>query len=63
VLAEAIFDEGPQERHRRCNPIAIKRRIGQGRRRIVAELKRLSKPVRLDDVSEVRKRRTIASRR
>jgi chaperonin GroEL len=61
VLAEAIFDEGLKNVTAGANPIALKRGIDKGVEAIVAELKRLSKPVRLDDVSEVRNVGTIAA--
>ncbi|HZE96609.1 MAG TPA: chaperonin GroEL [Planctomycetota bacterium] len=61
VLAEAIFDEGLKNVTAGANPIAIKRGIDKAVDAIVAELKRLSKPVRLDDVSEVRNVGTIAA--
>jgi len=61
VLAEAIFDEGLKNVTAGANPIAIKRGIDKAVETIVAELKRLSKPVRLDDLSEVRNVGTIAA--
>jgi chaperonin GroEL len=61
VLAEAIFDEGLKNVTAGANPIAIKRGIDKAVEIIVAELKRLSKPVRLDDISEVRNVGTIAA--
>src|SRR5258706_623750 len=61
VLAEAIFEEGLKNVTAGANPIAIKRGIDKAVEAIVAELKRLSKPVRLDDQSEVRNVGTIAA--
>jgi chaperonin GroEL len=61
VLAEAIFDEGLKNVTAGANPIALKRGIDKAVETIVAELKRLSKPVRLDDISEVRNVGTIAA--
>jgi chaperonin GroEL len=61
VLAEAIFDEGLKNVTAGANPIALKRGIDRAVGAIVAELKRLSKPVRLDDISEVRNVGTIAA--
>jgi len=61
VLAEAIFDEGLKNVTAGANPIALKRGIDRAVETIVAELKRLSKPVRLDDSSEVRNVGTIAA--
>src|SRR5580765_1588182 len=59
VLAEAIFEEGLKSVTAGANPIAIKRGIDKAVETIAAELKRLSKPVRLDDISEVRNVGTI----
>src|SRR5437016_9000426 len=61
VLAEAIFEEGLKNVTAGANPIALKRGIDKAVGTIVAELKRLSKPVRLDDISEVRNVGTIAA--
>jgi chaperonin GroEL len=61
VLAEAIFEEGLKNVTAGANPIALKRGIDKAVEAIVAELKRLSKPVRLDDISEVRNVGTIAA--
>jgi chaperonin GroEL len=61
VLAEALFDEGLKNVAAGANPIALKRGIDKAVETVVAELKRLSKPVRLDDVSEVRHVGTIAA--
>src|ERR1043165_8763210 len=61
VLAEAIFDEGLKNVTAGANPIPLKRGIDRAVETIVAELKRLSKPVRLDDSSEVRNVGTIAA--
>jgi chaperonin GroEL len=61
VLAEAIFEEGLKNVTAGANPIALKRGIDKAVETIIAELKRLSKPVRLDDISEVRNVGTIAA--
>ena len=61
VLAEAIFEEGLKNVTAGANPIALKRGIDKAVETIVSELKRLSKPVRLDDISEVRNVGTIAA--
>jgi chaperonin GroEL len=61
ILAEAIFDEGLKNVTAGANPIALKRGIDRAVEAVVAELKRLSKPVRLDDLSEVRNVGTIAA--
>ena len=50
VLAEAIFEEGLKNVTAGANPIALKRGIDKAVEAVVAELKRLSKPVRLDDL-------------
>ena len=61
VLAESIYEEGLKNVTAGANPIALKRGIDKAVEAIVAELKRLSKPVRLDDISEVRNVGTIAA--
>src|SRR2546426_400315 len=61
VLAEAIFEEGLKSVTAGANPIALKRGIDKAVEAIVAELKRLSKPVKLDEISEVRNVGTIAA--
>jgi chaperonin GroEL len=61
VLAEAIFEEGLKNVAAGANPIALKRGIDKGVEAVVVELKRLAKPVRLDDISEVRHVGTIAA--
>src|ERR1043166_1122072 len=61
VLAEAIFEEGLKNVTAGADPIALKRGIDKAVDAVVAELKRLSKPVRLDDISEVRNVGTIAA--
>ncbi|HEX7900547.1 MAG TPA: chaperonin GroEL [Planctomycetota bacterium] len=61
VLAEALFEEGLKNVAAGANPIALKRGVDKAVEAIVAELKRLSKPVRLDDISEVRNVGTIAA--
>jgi len=61
VLAEAIFDEGLKNVTAGANPIALKRGIDRAVEAVVAELKRLSKTVRLDDLSEVGNVGTIAA--
>ena len=61
VLAEAIYEEGLKNVTAGANPIALKRGIDKAVETVVAELKRLSKPVRLDEISEVRNVGTIAA--
>jgi chaperonin GroEL len=61
VLAEAIYEEGLKNVTAGADPIALKRGIDKAVDAVVAELKRLSKPVRLDDISEVRNVGTIAA--
>jgi chaperonin GroEL len=61
VLAEAIYEEGLKNVTSGADPIALKRGIDKAVDAVVAELKRLSKPVRLDDISEVRNVGTIAA--
>jgi chaperonin GroEL len=61
VLAEAIYEEGLKNVTAGAGPIALKRGIEKAVEAVVAELKRLSKPVRLDDISEVRNAGTIAA--
>jgi chaperonin GroEL len=61
VLAEAIYEEGLKNVTAGAGPIALKRGIEMAVEAVVAELKRLSKPVRLDDISEVRNVGTIAA--
>jgi chaperonin GroEL len=61
VLAEAIYEEGLKNVTAGANPIALKRGIDKAVEAIVAELKRLSKPVKLDEISEVRNVGTIAA--
>jgi chaperonin GroEL len=61
VLAEAIFEEGLKNVTAGAHAIALKRGMDKAVEAVIAELKRLSKPVRLDDVSEVRQVGTIAS--
>jgi chaperonin GroEL len=61
VLAEAIFEEGLKNVAAGANPLALKRGIDRAVETIVAELRRLSKPVRLDDLWEVRNVGTIAA--
>jgi chaperonin GroEL len=61
VLAEAIFEEGLKNVTAGANPIALKRGIDKAVDSLVAELKRLSKPVKLDEISEVRNVGTIAA--
>jgi len=61
LLAEAIFEEGLKNVTAGANPIALKRGIEKAVEGVVAELKRLSKPVKLDEISEVRNVGTIAA--
>ena len=61
VLAEAIYEEGLKNVTAGANPIALKRGIDKAVEAVVAELKRLSKPVKLDEISEVRNVGTIAA--
>jgi len=61
VLAEAIFEEGLKNVTAGANPIAIKRGIDKAVETIVAELKRLSKPVSLEKTDDVRNVGAIAA--
>ncbi len=61
LLAESVFEEGLKNVTAGANPIALKRGIDKAVEAIVAELKRLSKPVKLDEISEVRNVGTIAA--
>jgi chaperonin GroEL len=61
VLAEAIYEEGLKNVTAGANPIALKRGIDKAVEAVIAELKSMSKPVRLDDTSEVRNVGTIAA--
>ncbi|MBI2931188.1 MAG: chaperonin GroEL [Planctomycetes bacterium] len=61
VLAEAIFEEGLKNVTAGANGIALKRGIDKAVETVIGELKRLSKPVGLDDLSEVRNVGTIAA--
>ena len=61
VLAEAIYDEGLKNVTAGANPIALKRGMDKAVESIVAELKRITKPIRLDDTSEIENVGTIAS--
>jgi chaperonin GroEL len=61
VLAEAIFEEGLKNVTAGANPIALKRGIDKAVESIIAELKRLSKAVSLDNASDVRNVGTIAA--
>jgi chaperonin GroEL len=61
VLAESIFEEGLKNVTAGANPIALKRGIDRAVETVVGELKRLSKPVKLDEISEVRNVGTIAA--
>ncbi len=61
VLAEAIYEEGLKNVTAGANPIALKRGIDMAVEAVVAELKRLAKPVKLDEISEVRNVGTIAA--
>ena len=61
VLAEAIYEEGLKNVTAGASPIGLKRGIDNAVDAVVAELKRLSKPVKLDEISEVRNVGTIAA--
>src|SRR5438093_9147011 len=61
VLAEAIFEEGLKNVTAGANPIALKRGIDKAVEAIVAELKRISKPVSLERIDDVRNVGTIAA--
>jgi chaperonin GroEL len=61
VLAEAIYEEGLKNVTAGANPIALKRGIDKAVEAVIAELKAMSKPVRLDDTSEVRHVGTVAA--
>jgi len=61
VLAEAIFEEGLKNVTAGANAIALKRGIDKAVEAVIGELKRLSKPVGLEDISEVRNIGTIAA--
>jgi len=61
VLAEAIFEEGLKNVTAGANPIALKRGIDKAVEAMVAELKRISKPVSLEKVDDVRNVGTIAA--
>jgi chaperonin GroEL len=61
VLAESIFEEGLKNVTAGANPIALKRGIDKAVESIIAELKRLSKPVSLENPAEVRNVGTIAA--
>src|SRR5579864_8408798 len=61
VLAEAIFEEGLKNVTAGANPIALKRGIDRAVEAIVAELKRLSKPVSLEKTDDVRNVGAIAA--
>ncbi len=61
VLAEAIYEEGLKNVTAGANPIALKRGIDKAVETIIAELKRISKPVSLDKTDDVRNVGTIAA--
>ena len=61
LLAEAIFEEGLKNVTAGANSIALKRGVDKAVEAVVEELKRLSKPVKLDETSEVRNVGTIAA--
>jgi chaperonin GroEL len=61
VLAEAIFEEGLKNVTAGANPIALKRGIDKAVEGIIEELKRLAKPVSLDNPTDVRNVGTIAA--
>ena len=61
VLAEAIFEEGLKNVTAGANPIALKRGIDKAVDSIIEELKRMAKPVSLDNPTDVRNVGTIAA--
>lgn len=61
VLTEAIFEEGLKNVTAGANPIALKRGIDKAVEAVVAELNKMKKDVRLDDISEVQNVGTIAA--
>ena len=61
VLAEAIYEEGLKNVTAGANPIALKRGVDKAVEAVIAELKRLSKPVSLDNPADVRNVGTIAA--
>jgi chaperonin GroEL len=61
VLAEAIYEEGLKNVTAGANPIALKRGIDNAVEAIIAELKRLAKPVSLDNPTDVKNVGTIAA--
>ncbi len=61
VLAEALYEEGLKNVTAGANPIALKRGIDNAVESIINELKRLAKPVSLDNPTDVRNVGTIAA--
>ncbi len=61
VLAESIYEEGLKNVTAGANPIALKRGIAKAVESIIEELKRLAKPVSLDNPTDVRNVGTIAA--
>jgi len=61
VLAESIYEEGLKNVTAGANPIALKRGIDKAVESIIEELKRLAKPVSLDNPTDVRNVGTIAA--
>src|SRR5919109_757683 len=61
VLAEAIYEEGIKNVVAGANPVALKRGVDKAVEAVVAELKRLSKPVSLEKADDVRNVGTIAA--
>jgi chaperonin GroEL len=59
VLAEAIYEEGIRNVASGANPIAVKRGIDRASQAVIAELKRLSRPVK--DAQDIRRVGTIAA--
>ena len=61
VLAEAIFEEGLKNVTAGANPIALKRGIDKAVEAVIEELKRMAKPVSLDNPQDVKNVGTIAA--
>src|SRR5688572_22053485 len=53
VLAQAIFREGVKTVAAGANPMALKRGIDKAVEKVVADIKKLSKPVRGDSIAQV----------
>jgi chaperonin GroEL len=61
VLAEAIFEEGLKNVTAGANPIALKRGVDKAVEAVIEELKRMAKPVSLDNPQDVKNVGTIAA--